>query len=61
MTISLPLEMPFESLREIADSFSFFIDCFNTGERGEGPVLYNDAVAKCCVDGTLNAASGLHS
>lgn len=53
--------MPFESLRVIADSFSFIINCFNTGERGEGPVLYNDAVAKCCVDGTLNAASGLHS
>lgn len=53
--------MPFESLRVIADSCSFIIDCFNTGERGEGRVLYNDAVVKCCVDGTLNAASNTHS
>lgn len=55
--LSIPLEMPFGSLRVIADSCSFIIDCFNTGERGEGRLLYNDAAVKCCVDGTLNAAS----
>lgn len=55
--LSALLEMPFGSLRVIADRCSFVIDCFNTGKRGEGQLLYHDAVVKCCLDATLNAAS----
>lgn len=52
--------MPFGSLSVIADHCSFVIDRFNTGKRGEGRILYHDAVVKCCLDATLNAASKKH-
>lgn len=59
--LSVPLEMPFGSLRVIANSCSFIIDCFNNRKHDEGRLQYNDAVVKCRVDGTLNAASGTQS